>query len=53
MYIDDPDTSEAAPSLGALFQLWTEQLARGEYKFIGDEWHPLDGPLPEPYIRGA
>ncbi len=51
-YIDDPDTSDAAPSLGALFQLWTEQLAGGEYKFIGDEWHPLDDPLPQPYVRG-
>lgn len=45
-FIDDPDTLGAAPSLGALFTLWTEQLASGDYRYVGDEWQPLDGPRP-------
>lgn len=43
--IEEPDSFSAAPSLGALFQLWTDQLAGGDYKFSGDEWESLDGPL--------
>lgn len=42
--IDDPNSIAAAPSLGAIFTLWTEQLAAGDYKFVGDEWRPLTGP---------
>lgn len=45
-FIDDPDTLGAAPSLGALFTLWTEQLAAGDYRYTGNEWEPLDGPTP-------
>ena len=48
-YFADSDTIDAGPSLGSLFELWTEQLASGDYKFIGDEWQSLDGPLP--YVR--
>ena len=44
--IDDPDKLSAAPSLGTLFQLWTDQLTGGHYRFVGDEWETLDGPTP-------
>jgi hypothetical protein len=47
--LEDPGKTHAAPSLGALFQLWTEQLARGDFRFVGDEWQPPYGPLP--FIR--
>lgn len=43
-FIDDPETLSAAPSLGALFELWAAQLAGGDYRYVADEWQPLDGP---------
>lgn len=42
--IEDPETISAAPSLGALFVLWTDQLAGGDYRYVEDRWEPLDGP---------
>lgn len=45
---DDPDILDAAPSLGALFQIWTAQLANGDYAFAEGEWQALGGPLPFP-----
>lgn len=44
-FIEDPDTLVAAPSIGALVQLWTHQLADGEYRYLDGQWDPLDGPL--------
>lgn len=47
--IDDPSTLRAAPSLGALFNLWTDQLSSGDYRYVNGEWAPVDGP--RPWIR--
>ena len=48
-YLDDEDTIDAGPSLGTLFELWTEQLEHGDFKFTGDRWQSLDGP--PPFVR--
>lgn len=44
--IEDPETLNAAPSMGALFSLWAEQLVAGDYRYVDGEWRPLDGPRP-------
>lgn len=43
--IEDPDPFEAAPSLGALFTLWTTQLEQGAYRHVDGQWHDPEEPL--------
>ena len=44
--IEDPDTLIAAPSVGALVQLWTRQLSNGDYRYDAGRWQPEDFPVP-------
>lgn len=47
-FTEDPYPLELTPSLGALFQLWADQLESGEYRFSfsANRWESIDGPLP-------
>ncbi len=42
--LDEPTFATRAPSLGALFAKWTEQLERGDYTHTSGEWEPENPP---------
>lgn len=43
--LESPNTIDAGPSLGALFELWTTQLENGDYRYTDGQWHPINGPM--------
>lgn len=47
--VDDPEFAIGAPSLGALFAFWTEQLERGDYTHTSGDWEP--DPWPSCLLR--
>ncbi len=45
VFVDDPGSFQAAPSLGALFELWSTQMEDRAYAYANDRWHDPDEPL--------
>ena len=43
--VEDPEPFQIAPSLGALFELWTKQLENREYRHVDGRWHNPEEPL--------